>query len=79
MGEKISPASASIFIKYGSDVDMQDKVLRIKKMVERSITGLKYDEISIFLFPADEKPSVFPAPLPTVLGIKVAPGSAGVV
>ncbi len=79
MGEKVSPASASIFIKHGSDVDMQDKVLRIKKMVERSITGLEYDEISIFLFPADESLSVVPPPLPRVLGIKVAPGSVGAV
>ncbi len=79
MGEKVSPASASIFIKHGSDVDMQDKVLRIKKMVEKSITGLQYDAISIFLFPAELTHSASPALLPSVLGIRVAPGSVGAV
>lgn len=51
LGEASTPSSASIFIRHRADMDMQDQVREIKKLVENSVRGLKYESITAFLFP----------------------------
>jgi type III secretion protein J len=75
-GNKTSPSKASVFIKHRSDVDLSDHLANIKRLVENSVQDLRYESISVFLFP-----SVLPLPLPpppetTVLGVAVAPAYA---
>lgn len=50
LGSSILPASASVFIKYSPEVDMESQVPRIKVLVENSIGGLKRENVSVFLF-----------------------------
>jgi type III secretion protein J len=51
-GEETVPASASVFIKYSSDVNMEGFVTQIKSLVHNSVPELNYDAISVVLQPA---------------------------
>ncbi|MCG8530930.1 MAG: type III secretion inner membrane ring lipoprotein SctJ [Desulfovibrionales bacterium] len=75
LGEKMTPSSASVFIKYRNAIPLQRDVQKIKKLVENSIPGLGYDAISVFLFPAEEREPQAVRQYARVLGIRVAPGS----
>lgn len=72
-GNKISPSTASVFIKHRSDVDLSAQVTPIKRMVENSVRDLKYESISVFLFPSAATPPPPLAPEVTVLGFAVEP------
>jgi len=52
--EEGKPSSASVFIKYSSDVNLQASVPQIKLLVNNSIKGLDYGNISVALFPAED-------------------------
>ncbi len=52
-GEELVPSSASVFIKYSSDVNLQAFIPQIKLLVNNSIEGLNYGKISVALFPAE--------------------------
>ena len=76
-GNKISPSTASVFVKHRSDVDLSEQVSAIKRLVENSVRELKQESVSVFLFP-----STMPPPLPVareayVLGFAVSPDNAG--
>ncbi|MDR2892618.1 MAG: type III secretion inner membrane ring lipoprotein SctJ [Deltaproteobacteria bacterium] len=60
-GNKISPSTASVFIKHRADVDLASQVSPIKRLVENSVRDLKYESISVFLFPSAAGPLM---PLP---------------
>jgi len=79
LGERITPASASIFIKHRNDIEMLDKTRQIKKLVENSIQGLKYESITAFLFPASPPVTATKLPYTSVAGVHVAPDSVGIV
>jgi type III secretion protein J len=75
-GNKISPSTASVFIKHRADVDLAGQTSPIKRLVENSVRDLKYESISVFLFPSTAQP---PMPLPPetkVLFFSVAPENA---
>lgn len=50
--ETITPASASIYIKYNPIYKLEDDASKIKMIVETSISGLAYDKISLVMLPA---------------------------
>lgn len=60
LGTNILPASASVFIKYSPEADIESQVPKIKVMVENSIGGLKKENVSVFLFQAS---STIPPPV----------------
>jgi type III secretion protein J len=64
-GDAPSPSSASVFIRHRADVDMRDQVREIKKLVENSVRGLKYESITAVLFPVPLEP---PVPRPKTPG-----------
>ncbi len=49
---KISPSSASVFIKYHPNTNLSDIKSEIKLIVEKSIEGLTYDKVSVVMLPA---------------------------
>lgn len=50
--EKVSPSSASVFIKYHPDSNLSDIKSEIKMIVEKSIEGLSYEKVSVVMLPA---------------------------
>ncbi len=52
--DTIKPSSAAIFIKYRDGSNIETLVPQIKKFVVNSIEGLKYDKVSVVLFPAEQ-------------------------
>jgi type III secretion protein J len=54
LATQIRPASASIFIKYRRDADLEALAPPIKNLIMRSIEGLQYENISLTFVPADD-------------------------
>ncbi len=48
------PSSASILIKHHPSVDLSNKKVDIKILVEKSIEGLDYSNVSLFMLPAEK-------------------------
>jgi type III secretion protein J len=48
----VAPSSAAVFIKYRENSNLENFVPRIKSIVNNSIEGLTYDNISVALFPS---------------------------
>ena len=53
--DKIAPSSASVFIKYHPRTNLSDIKSEIKMIVEASIEGLTYDNVTVILLPAQIK------------------------
>ncbi len=73
------PASASVFIKYNSDYDLDSYIPQIKSIVANAIEGLAYHQVSVSLFPAENeaRSDFYPVEYRSVLGLKVSPDSIG--
>jgi type III secretion protein J len=54
LATQIRPSSASVFIKYRRDADLQALAPPIKTLIMRSIEGLSYENISLTFVPAEE-------------------------
>ena len=54
LGEKATPSSASVLIRHRAGMEMGEHVHQIKKLIENSVRGLKYEAITVLLFPAEE-------------------------
>lgn len=58
LATQIRPASASVFIKYRRDADLEAMAPPIKNLVMRSIEGLTYENISLTFVAAEGFPRV---------------------
>ena len=50
--ETVLPSSASIYIKYNPIFELEDDASKIKMIVEKSVSGLSYDKISLVMLAA---------------------------
>jgi type III secretion protein J len=51
LSEKVVPSSASVFIRYRSDLPIEHLVPQIKMLVANGVAGLSYDKVSVILVP----------------------------
>lgn len=79
MSEDVFPSSASIFIKYTPELQLDGFVPKVKTLVANSIEGLSLDRITVSLFPSARSEgnleSVVNPELSTFLSIRVSPES----
>ncbi|WP_020405317.1 type III secretion system inner membrane ring lipoprotein SctJ [Hahella ganghwensis] len=68
-------SSASVFIKHASSVNIDDFVPQIKMLVNNSIEGLSYDNISVALFPTQAAPVQSGQSMESLFSINVAANS----
>ena len=75
----VFPASASVFIKYNSDYDLNSYIPQMKSIVTNAIEGLSYDQVSVSLFPAENetRADFYPIEYRSVLGLQLNPASVG--
>ncbi|MNJ30562.1 Yop protein translocation lipoprotein J precursor [compost metagenome] len=73
---KTTPASASVFIKHASDVQLDMYVPQMKQLVSNSIEGLDYDRISVVLVPAADIRQIDKSTrFDSLLSVKIDPDS----
>jgi type III secretion protein J len=77
LATQIKPASASVFIKYRPDADVQALAPPIKNLIMRSIEGLQYENISLTFVPAEAPKHEHAAPAAPATGgpVKAMVGS----
>ena len=79
--EKIAPASASVFISYLPQINLDDCAREIRQLVTNSIEGLSYDKVNLALFPASNPNERLPfitnkkPNITSILGVKVSVAS----
>ena len=64
LAERIGPSSASVFIKHRPSLNTKLISTAVKTLVQRSIEGLSYENISVVFFPADTFHGAVPATNP---------------
>jgi type III secretion protein J len=71
----VEPASASVFIKHTETVKLGDFIPQIKMLINNSIEGLSYDNITVGLFPSLLDDSSTGVVMEKVFSISVAKNS----
>ena len=63
LSDKLRPSSAAVFIKHRPDVDLRLLAPAVKDLVAHGIEGLKYDQVSLSLFPSQAAAPLSPSTL----------------
>ena len=77
--DKITPSSASVFISYLPQINLDDSSRDIRQLVTNSIEGLSYDKVTLSMFPASNPNERLPLSsintkpaLKNILGVNVS-------
>ncbi|GGJ85785.1 type III secretion system inner membrane ring lipoprotein SctJ [Pseudomonas matsuisoli] len=71
------PSSASVFIRYEPNLDINRLIPQVKTLVANGISGLGYDGVSVIPVEAAARPSTPDAPLTTFMGMTLQENSIG--
>ena len=73
----VHPASASVFIKYNPDYNLDLYIPQMKSIAANAIEGLSYNQVSVSLFPAHQetRSDFYPTEYHSVLGLDMSPTS----
>jgi type III secretion protein J len=75
----VKPSSASVFIKYLPDSQLNEIKSEIKFIVEKSIEGLSYDKVSLVMLPAKSAySSTGESQWTSLLGIRILKSQVGI-
>jgi type III secretion protein J len=78
LASQVRPSSASVFIKYRHDANLEAMAPAIKNLVMHSIEGLSYENISLTFVAAEEPAHRDPAPVTASPGpVRAAVGGMG--
>ncbi|WP_461211049.1 type III secretion system inner membrane ring lipoprotein SctJ [Desulfocurvus sp. DL9XJH121] len=76
--EALTPASAATFIRFMPGSSVEQYVPHIRKLMANSVPNLKYDNASVFLYPAAETIIMPPPPeYRRLMGVDIAPYASG--
>jgi type III secretion protein J len=76
--EAVTPAAAAAFIRFMPGSSVEQYVPHIRKLMANSVPNLKYDNASVFLYPAAETIIMPPPPeYRRLMGVDIAPYAAG--
>jgi type III secretion protein J len=75
-GDPSLPSSASVFLKYRADYDLDALIPQIRRLVTNSIPGLGSEKVSVVLVPTQATDTLKATSLETVLGFMVDAKSA---
>ncbi len=56
LSREASPASASVYVKYRTGMEMNSKQAAIKSIVTNGVEGMSFDRVSVYLEPAQSLP-----------------------
>jgi type III secretion protein J len=71
------PSSASVFIRYEPELDINRLIPQVKTLIANGISGLGYDRVSVIPVEAPAHPSLPEAPLTTFMGMTLQQESVG--
>lgn len=81
LGRDVKPSSASVFVRYSPDHNVETFTSQIKLLVANSIEGLIYDNVTVVMVPADvssDQIAASNAPqFVNIAGIWIHPSSEG--
>jgi len=76
--EAVTPAAAAAFIRFMPGSSVEQYVPHIRKLMSNAVPNLKYDNVSVFLYPAAETIIMPPPPeYRRLMGVDIAPYAAG--
>ena len=73
LAEKQAAASASVFVKHRSDVNLHGSVSQIKALVVNGIENLPYDNVTVALFETNVDQVLVASPPPLDDGVRTPP------
>jgi len=56
LAEEQKPSSASVFVKYNPEIDMNKREAQVKSLLVNSIEGMLYENVTVVMVPAEIKP-----------------------
>ncbi len=76
-GDRTLPSSASVFIKYKKNYDIEGQAIKIKELVVNSIEGLEFKNVTVALFKSQaDVAREMPVNFVSMFGFRMAPDSA---
>lgn len=74
-GEQTRASSASVFIRHRPNARLEGSIPDVNRLVMNAVEGLKYENVTTILTPAEDPPAAVAAPVDTVKVMSMQVGS----